>query len=113
MIIEKFKSLPDNPTSSIVVIFTIFYSLYLANGVFDNFVWASLWIALRSFFIIFIYLKIIEQAGADSNKKIEVYLKGWGIVFIIYLFMYFGTGDGSSCVSGDMYGCDEYAYDES
>jgi hypothetical protein len=113
MIIEKFKSLPDNPTSSIVVIFTILYSLYLVNGVFDNFVWALLWIALRSFFIIFIYLKIIEQAGADNNKKIEVYLNGWGIVFIIYLFMYFGTGDGTSCVSGDMYGCDEYAYDES
>lgn len=113
MIIEKFKSLPDNPTSSIVVIFTILYSLYLANGVFDNFVWASLWIALRSFLIIIVYLAIIEQAGADSNKKIEVYLKGWGIVFIIYLFMYFGTGDGSSCVSRDMYGCDEYAYDES
>ena len=112
MIIEKFKSLPDNPTSSIVVILTIIYSLYLAMGVFDNLIWSLLWIGLRSFFIIFIYLQIIEQAGADSTQKLSVYFRGWGIVFIVYLFMYYGTGDGTYCESSDMYGCSEYGYDE-
>lgn len=112
MIIEKFKSLPDNPTSSIVVILTIIYSLYLAMGVFDNLVWSLLWIGLRSFFIIFIYLQIIEKAGADSTQKLSVYFRGWGIVVVVYLFVYFGTGDGTYCESSDMYGCSEYGYDE-
>jgi hypothetical protein len=56
----------------------------------------------------------IDVLRKNKSKRYKVYLKtflyttGWCLFFSL---LYLGS-DGSSCVSGDMYGCDEYSYDD-
>lgn len=56
----------------------------------------------------------IDILRTNKSKRYKIYLKTFLYTTggcILLSFLYLGS-DGSTCVSGDMYGCDEYSYNE-
>ena len=85
--IPLINKIPDNPVSTLVVMFIV---LYCADRFIPhiNYLYSIFAITIGTLFIWAIYLFVLESAGKEKDKKKSMYINGavWTAVFYFVLF---------------------------